>query len=170
MTRFTKGALLCAALPLGLMTGGCASMGFGGMGEAGVHQVQAGNWPAAKADFNEDYRSDPQHPIAVFNMGASYHHDGDVDKADGMFHEAVERGKTHIPDITLEPPGSGITVADQACSRLHRDNKLDAECGDKIVAVETPPPPPAPVVQAAPAPAPVEAEATTAPPPKQDRN
>lgn len=147
-------------------------MGLGGMGEAGVHDVVAGNWPAAKEDFNADYRSDPAHPIAVFNMGATYHHDGDIEKADGMFHEAVERGKTYIPDTTLEPPGSGITVADQACSRLHRDNKLDANCGDKIVAIETTTtsaPPPAPVAQAAPAPAPVEAEATTVAP-KQDRN
>jgi hypothetical protein len=164
--RFAKGALLCTVLPVGLMMSGCM-----GMGEAGVHDVQAGNWPAAKEDFSHDYQTDPAHPIAVFNMGATYHHDGDIDKADSMFHEAVERGKTHVPDFSLEPAGSGITVADQACSRLHRDNKLDADCGDRIVAAEAPPaPPPAPVAQAAPpAPPPVEAEATVAPP-KQDRN
>ena len=169
LNRFAKGALLCTVLPLGLMTSGCM-----GMGEAGVHDVQAGNWPAAKEDFNHDDQSDPAHPIAVFNMGATYHHDGDIDKADTMFHEAVERGKTHTPDFSLEPEGSGITVADQACSRLHRDNKLDANCGDRIVATEAPPAPaPTPVAEAAPAPAPapaIEAEATTAPPPKQDRN
>ena len=170
-TKSFKGALLCAALPVGLAMAGCS-----GVGEAGVHEVTAGNWTAAKEDFSRDYQNDPQHPVAVFNMGATYHHDGDVAKADDMFHEAVERGKTHVPDISLEPPGSGITVAHQACSRLHRDNKLDAGCGDHIVAVVTPPPAapaPAPVAEAAPPPAQapaMEAEATAVPAPKQDRN
>jgi hypothetical protein len=162
-----RGALLCAVLPLGLMTSGCGSLG--GIGNAGVHDVVAGNWTAAKEDFNEDYRDHPQHPIAVFNMGATYHHDGDVDKADNMFSEAVTRGKGYDPDITLEPQGAGLTVAEHACNRLHRDNKLDANCGDRIVAIETPAPP-APMAQATPEPAPaVEAEATTVPA-KQDRN
>jgi hypothetical protein len=174
LNRITKGALLCAVLPIGLAVSACS-----GVGEAGMHHVVAGNWPAAKEDFAKDYQNDPTHPVAVFNMGATYHHDGDIDKADSMFHEAVERGKTHIPDDTLEPAGSGVTVADYACSRLHRDNKLDAGCGDRIVAEAPPAPPPAPVAeaapppaavaQAAPEPAPVEAEATAVPP-KQDRH
>jgi hypothetical protein len=166
-----KGALLCAVIPAGLMMAGCST----GMGEAGLHEAAAGNWTAANADFASDYQKDPAHPIAVFNMGASYHHDGNVEKADSMFHEAVDRGKTNVPDLSIEPPGSGVTVAQYACSRLHRDNKLDASCGDRIVAVVEPPPaaPPAPVAEAAPPPAPAplaEAQATTVAPPKQDRN
>jgi hypothetical protein len=157
-----KGALICAVLPLGLLTSGCST----GMGAAGVHDVVAGNWTAAKEDFNEDYRNDPEHPIAVFNMGTAYHHDGDIDKADSMFSEAVQRGRGYEPDITLEPQGAGLTVSEHACNRLHRDNKLDANCGDRIVAAVTPPPAP---VQAEPAPA-AEAQATTVPPPKQDRH
>lgn len=146
-----------------------------GMGEAGVREVVAGNWPAAKEDFTRDYQKDPAHPIAVFNMGATYHHDGNIDRADSEFQDAVVRGKHLTPDISLEPAGSGVTIAELACSRLHRDNKLDVNCGDRIVAIETPPPAPAPTViaQAAPAPAPapaMEAQATTVAPPKQDRN
>ncbi len=143
------------------------------MGEAGFHDVVAGNWDAARVEFKDDYRGNPEHPVAVFNMGATYHHDGDINQADAMFSEAVIRGKDHIPDNSLEPPAAGPTVADYACARLHRDNKLDTNCGDQIAMV-TPPAPP-PVAQAAPEPAPaVEAQATTPPPapmpPKQDRN
>jgi hypothetical protein len=157
-----KGALICAVLPIALAASGCS-----GIGEAGSHQVVAGNWPAAKADFNEDYANHPGHPIAMFNIGATYHHDGDINKADSMFSETVQKGKGYVPDGTLEPANAGVTVAEHACSRLHRDNRLDANCGDRI-ALETPAP--APVAQAAPETAPaVEAEATTVPP-KQDRN
>src|SRR3954467_7924277 len=48
-----KGAFVCATLPIGLLLSGC-----GGMGSAGFHEVVAGNWPAAKQDFAEDYQSD----------------------------------------------------------------------------------------------------------------
>ncbi len=161
----TKIALLCATLPLGFLLAGCSGASDMGIGNAGVHDVVAGNWTAAKEDFNEDYSSHPQHPIAVFNMGTAYHHDGNIDKADSMFGEAVERGRDTRPPITLEPQGAGLTVTEHACNRLHRDNKLDANCGDQIVAVMTPPP--APIAEPAPAP---EAEATVVPAPKQDRH
>jgi hypothetical protein len=151
--------LICAVLPLAFGVTGCM-----GIGEAGSHEVVAGNWPAAKADFSADYASHPEHPIAVFNIGATYHHDGDIAKADSMFSEAVQRGKGYVPDGTLEP--AGLTVADHACARLHRDNRLDANCGDRI-AMETTAPPQ--VAQAEPPAA--EAQATeVAPPRKQDRN
>ncbi len=166
----SKTTLILAALPIALMTSACSSGGmFGGMGEAGFHDVQAGNWDGARVEFARDYQNYPQHPVAVFNMGVTYHHDGDTAKADTLFSDAVIKGKGHVPDDTLEPPGSGITVADHACARLHRDNRLDANCGDQI-ALEAPAP--APVAQAAPQPAPApEAQATTvAPKPKQDRN
>jgi len=163
-----KGAVICAVLPIGFLLTGC-----GGMGSAGFHQVVAGNWTAAKQDFSEDYQDNPEHPIAVFNMGAAYSHDGDVNKASSMFSEAVIRGKGYVPDNTLEPSNAGDTIAEHACARLHRDNRLDANCGDTIVAAVVTPPP-APMAQAAPEPAPaVEAEATVVPapvPPKQDRN
>jgi hypothetical protein len=179
LKNYAKGALLCAVIPFGMLASGCADPGdHKGIGYAGVHQVVAGNWDAAKGDFNQDYNGHPDHPIAVFNMGATYHHDGDINKADTLFSEAVVRGKGYMPDVTLEPEGhsdaslpapASLTVAEHACNRLHRDNKLDANCGDQIVAIEEPAP--APVAEAAPEPAPaVEAEATVVPPPKQDRN
>jgi hypothetical protein len=158
-----KGALICAVLPVGLLMSGCSMGGVDGIGYAGAHEVVAGNWTAAKADFNEDFKDSPDHPIAVFNMGTAYHHDGDIGQADNMFSEAVVRGRGYEPDGTLEPASSGVTVAEHACARLHRDNKLDPNCGDQI-ALEVAPPPPAPIAEA---PA-VEAQATA--PPKQDRN
>ena len=181
LKNYAKGALLCAMLPLGLVVSGCTTAGDNsGIGLAGVHQVVAGNWDAAKDDFNQDYSGHPDHPIAVFNMGATYHHDGDVNKADTLFSEAVIRGKGYVPYVTLEPEGhsdttmpapASLTVAEHACNRLHRDNKLDANCGDQIVAIVEPAPAPAPVAEAAPEPAPAaEAEATAVPKPKQDRN
>lgn len=162
---YRKCASLVALLPAGFLLAGC-----GGIGYDGLHEVVAGNWTAAKADFAEDYKNAPDHPIAQFNMGAAYHHDGDINRADNMFSQAVISGRKHFPDETLEPEGTGVPVSEHACTRLHRDNKLDTNCGDQI-AVELPPaPPPAPVAQATqPAPA-VEAQATAAPPPKQDRN
>jgi hypothetical protein len=84
-----------------------------------------------------------------------------------MFSEAVLTGKTYYPSATLEPEGTSATIGRHACTRLHRDNKLDTNCGDQI-AMELPPAPPPPVAQAAPEPAPaVEAQATA---PKQGRN
>lgn len=161
-----RGAVIAAVLPMGLFAAGCST---NGIGEAGFHDVVAGNWSAAKVNFAEDYQRYPDHPIAVFNMGATHHHDGSINQADVMFSEAVTRGKGFVPDASLEPVTAGPTIADMACARLHRDNKLDPNCGDRIAAVETP----APVVaQAEPAPA-VEAQATEVPepmPPKQARN
>jgi hypothetical protein len=163
-----RNALICAVLPIGLLAAGCAS--FGGIGSEGYHEVVAGNWPAAKADFEQDYKDAPSHPVAQFNIGTAYHHDGEINTADRMFSEAVISGRTYYPSLSLEPEGTSATVSRHACTRLHRDNKLDTNCGDQI-AMELPPaPPPAPVAQAAPEPAPaVEAQAT-APARKQDRN
>lgn len=182
MKLSAKGALLCAALPVALFVSGCTTntVDTAAIGNAGLHEVVAGNWTAAKDDFSRDYSANPEHPIAVFNMGVTNHHDGDIGRADTLFSEAVVRGKGYKPDLTLEPEMAGsntampavamLTVAEHACNRLHRDNKLDANCGDQI-AVITPEPAPAPVAEAAPEPAPaVEAQATAIPRPKQDRN
>jgi hypothetical protein len=104
-------------------------------------------------------------------MGDSYHHDGATGKADGMFHMVAADGKAFVPDKVLELGGENrenLTANAVACRHLHEDRQLDANCGDQIVAVVTPPP------AAEPAPA-VEAEATAPPPApvykrKQDRN
>src|ERR1041385_1476106 len=85
-----KSALLCAVLPIGLLAAGCSSIE--GIGAEGYHEVVAGNWPAAKADFQEDYKEAPEHPVAQFNIGTAYHHDGDISGADKMFSEAVISG------------------------------------------------------------------------------
>lgn len=150
----TKGAMLCAALPLGLLISGCTN----GIGAAGLKKVAAGNWPAAKVDFHRDYANHPNHPIAVFNMGATHAHEGDNNKAAMFFSETVQTGRGYVPDLTLEP-AVGATIAEHACSRLHRDNRLDVNCGDQLVAVVTPEP------EASEA---MAAQATVEP--KQDRN
>jgi hypothetical protein len=175
----TKYAIALAAFPLALLVSGCSSDVYG-VGHAGINQVAAGDWDAARVSFNEDYNAYPDHPIAVFNKGVTFHHDGDVNKADTLFSEAVVRGKGYQPYETLEPEHApepampmraSLTVAEHACNRLHRDNKLDPNCGDRIVALEVAPPPPAPVAEAAPEPEPaIAAEATIVPPPKQDRH
>ena len=160
-----RSALICAVLPLGLAAAGCTV--FEGIGAEGFHDVEAGNWQSAKVNFEQDYKSAPEHPVAQFNIGTAYHHDGDIATADKMFSEAVISGKTYYPSATLAPEGISATVERHACTRLHRDNKLDTNCGDQI-AMELPPAPPPPVAQAAPEPAPaIAAQATT---PKQDRN
>ena len=187
MTRKpSKYALILATLPLGLIVSGC-SMGTtdaSNIGLAGIHEVAAGNWTAAHAAFDADYNNHSDHPIAVFNKGVTVHHDGDVDKADTFFSEAVVRGQGYHPDLTLESEGASaparpmeasLTVKEHACNRLHSDNKLDPNCGDRIVAMVTPEPAPAPapVAEVAPPPAPapvVEAEATAAPAPKPSRH
>ena len=166
---FMRSGSLLAVLPACLLACGCSVIGGSGLGEAGAHDVVAGNWDGARAEFTSDYQYKPHHPITVFNMGASYHHFGDTDKADTFFREAVVIGKTYIPDGSLEPVSAGPTVRNMACARLHVDHRLDANCGDEI-ALEVPVPPPAPVAQAAPEPPPaIEAQAT-AEPAKQDRN
>jgi len=163
-----RSALLCAILPIGLLTAGCSMVE--GIGAEGFHDVEHGNWQSAKVNFEQDYKMAPEHPVAQFNIGTALHHDGDINTADKMFSEAVISGRTYYPSASLEPEGVSATVSRHACTRLHRDNKLDTNCGDQI-AMELPPaPPPAPVAQAAPPPEPapaVEAQATA---PKQDRN
>jgi len=162
--------LMCAVLPIGLLGAGCSFVE--GMGAEGFHEAKAGNWQAAKVEFAQDYQYAPNHPIAQFNMGTAYHHEGNLKDAHKLFSQAVISGREYFPSASLEPEGTAVTVARHACTRLHRDNTLDVNCGDQI-AMELPPaPPPAPIAQAEPAPAPeapvaVEAQATA---PKQDRN
>jgi len=169
LNLWKKGALVCAVLPIGLFVSGCSSSSYdSGMGEKGVAEVKAGNWQAAREDFTSDYSRHPEHPIAVFNMGDTYHHDGNLQLADAKFSDAVTIGKKYQPDGFLEPDSRGATIAEISCRHLHEDSKLDANCGDQIALV-TPPAPPAQVAEAQPEPAPaVEAQATTVP--KQDRN
>src|SRR5579862_6719064 len=118
---WSKGALACAVLPIGLLVSGCSM----GMGEAGVAEVKQGNWQAAREDFASDYKKDPSHPIAVFNMGDTYHHDGNLQDADAKFGDAVTIGKAYHPDLFLEPDSNGATIAQVACRHLHEDNKLN---------------------------------------------
>jgi hypothetical protein len=163
-----KSALILAVLPIGLLGPGCTM--FEGIGAEGFHEVEAGNWKAARVNFEQDLKYAPEHPVAQFNMGAAHHHDGEIDSAHRMFSEAVISGKTYYPSATMEPEGTGATVGRHACTRLHRDNKLDVNCGDQI-AMQLPPAPPPPVAQAEP-PAALAAQATAPEPPapKQDRN
>jgi hypothetical protein len=161
MRSSSKVTFFSLLLPLGLLTAGCSGMG---VGKAGVDDVIAGNWDGARIEFTRDYQDKPDHPIAVFNMGVTHQHDGDIGKADSLFSEAAVRGKGYVPHRTLELLSSGRTVAEHACARLHRDNRLDASCGDQI-ALEAPVAPPAPIAQATrEAPAAVEAQATREPP------
>jgi len=172
INRFKGGALVCAVLPMGLLLSGCAIFTGDGIGMAGIHDIQRGDWQAAKADFNEDYVNHPEHPIAVFNMGDSYHHDGVLTQADAKFSEAAAIGKVYHPDLFLEANAQGATITEIACRHLHEDHRLDSNCGDQI-ALEAPPTPAPAVAEAAPAPAPQsEAQATVVPtrPAKQDRN
>ena len=170
MFKFSgRSALIFAVLPLGLLAPGCSV--FEGMGSEGYHEVVAGNWPAAKVEFEQDYKYAPNHPVAQFNIGAAHHHDGNINSADSMFSQAVISGRTYYPSRSLEPEGTSATISRHACTRLHRDNKLDTNCGDQI-AMELPPAP-APVAQAAAEPPVAIAAQATAPeptPPKQDRH
>lgn len=169
MRRYiTKGRVICAVLPLALLAAGCADLRP--IGQPGYDEFKAGDFQHASASFRHDMDKYPDSRIAQFNMGDTYHHEGDIDKADGMFHTVAADGKDFVPDKILEVGGENrdnITASAVACRHLHEDRQLDANCGDQIVAVVTP----------APEPAPVEAEATTpAPEPapvykrKQDRN
>jgi len=165
----SKVAFFLLVVPLGLFNAGCSTPGIGA---AGLHDVAAGNWDRARIEFNRDFQDKPEHPIAVFNLGVTHQHDGMTGQAYMLFSEAAVRGKGYVPDETLEPPNAGLTVAEHACARLHRDNRLDANCGDQI-ALEAPVPPPPPIAEAAPEPPPPPA--VEAPPArlllrKQDRN
>ena len=165
--RFTKGALICAVLPLGLLAGGCADLRP--IGQPGYDEFKAGNYEKANVNFRRDIDHYPDSTIAQFNMGASYHQGGDTEKADGMFHTVAADGKAFVPDKVLELGGENrenLTASAVACRHLHEDRQLDANCGDQMVAVVEQP-------AAEPAPA-VEAEATAPAPTvytrKQDRN
>ena len=171
LSSSSKVTFFLLVLPLGLFNAGCS-----GIGAAGLHDVAAGNWDRARIEFASDYQYQPAHPIAVFNMGVTHQHDGDTGRAYALLSEAAVRGRGYVPDETLEPPDAGLTVAEHACARLHRDNRLDPSCGDQI-ALEAPLPPPPPIAQATREPPPPVIEATPVPPPpsrallrKLDRN
>lgn len=172
LNRYTRGALICAVLPLGLLAAGCAELRP--IGQPGYDEFKAGDYQHAEADFQRDIDKHPDSIVAQFNMGDSYRQEGDGGKADGMFHQVAADGKDFVPDKVLELGGynrDNVTANAVACRHLHEDHQLDANCGDQIVAAA---PPPAPAEEPAPA---VEAEATAPPPPpapvykrKQDRN
>ena len=98
-------------------------------------------------------------------MGATYHQEGDIKQADGMYSQAAANGKDYRPSRFLEANSTNATMTEMACRHLHEDNQRDVSCNDRIAAAE-------PV--AAPAPQAVEAAATVYTPPehpaKQDRN
>src|SRR6185312_6682715 len=172
MRSYFRGALICAVVPAAFLVSGCAELV--GEGHPGYDEFKAGNYQAARADFQEDISQRPGSPIAQFNMGDSYHQAGDVGQADGMFHQVAASGKNFAPDEILELGDANrdnITANAMACRHLHEDHQLDANCGDQMIAVAAPAPAPAEAP-----PPPVEAEATTPPPApapmprKQDRN
>src|SRR5579863_7665932 len=74
--RYTKGALISAILPLGLLLSGCG--GMMGEGHPGYDEFKAGDYQAAKVDFTHDINKRPNSPIAQFNIGDSYHQEGDI--------------------------------------------------------------------------------------------
>lgn len=141
------------------------------IGQPGYDEFKAGDYQRANVSFRHDMDRYPDSTIAQFNMGDSYHHEGDTPQADGMFHQVAADGKDFVPDKVLELGGENrenLSANAVACRHLHEDRQLDANCGDQIVAVVVPPP------AAEPAPA-VEAEATAPEPApvykrKQDRN
>jgi hypothetical protein len=174
-SRYTKGALICAMLPIGLFAAGCA-MSSGhetntavssnpGLGQEGFEAFAAGDYSKSKVEFTNDYRDHSGSPLTQFNMGATYHKDGDIKKADGMYSQAAANGKDYRPSRFLEANSANATVTEVACRHLHEDRQLDVSCNDQMAAAE-----PAPAA----APQAVEAAATvyTPPeqPPKQDRN
>jgi tetratricopeptide (TPR) repeat protein len=170
LSRYTKGALICAILPIGFFAGGCTVLM--GEGNPGYGEFKHGNYAEAKADFTDDINNRPNSPIAQFNMGDSYRQEGDNGKADGMFHQVAADGKDFAPDRILELGGDNhdnVTARTVACRHLHEDHQLDVNCDDRMVAIVEP----APVVEEAPPQ--IEAEATSPPAPvvherKQDRN
>lgn len=172
LSRYTKGALICAILPIGILAAGCSSI----MGEGydGYHEFKDGNYAQAKVDFTRDITDRPNSPIAQFNIGDSYRQEGNNGRANGMFHQAAADGKSSVPDMILELGGGNrgnVTTRTMACRHLHEDHQLDVNCDDRMAEIQ-PPPAPVAVSEAAPTPVAVEAEATS--PPvyvrKRDRN
>jgi hypothetical protein len=167
LNRYTKGALICAVLPIGLFASGCE-----GLGHPGYDEFAAGNYEQSKVDFGTDFQKHPGNPLTQFNMGATYHQEGDIAKADGMYSEAAAGGNDYRPSEFLEADSDNATVRNIACRHLHEDRQLDVSCDDQAAAIA--PIQPAPVVaEATVEPAPeVEAAATDVPPEprKQDRN
>ncbi|HWX90836.1 MAG TPA: hypothetical protein VNY75_11050 [Rhizomicrobium sp.] len=170
--RYAKSALICAVLPIALFASGCMVAGHSGsdtavssnpgLGEEGFEAFAAGHYSESKAEFVNDYRNHGGSPLTQFNMGATYHHDGDIKQADGMYSQAAADGKDYRPSRFLEADSRNATVTEIACRHLHEDNQRDVSCNDQMAAAE---PAPAPAVEAA-------ATVYTPPeqPPKQDRN
>lgn len=171
--RFTKSALICAVLPIALFASGCvvaehsgsdtAVSSNPGLGERGFKAFAAGNYSKSKMEFTNDYQNHAGNPLTQFNMGATYHQEGDVKQADGMYSQAAADGKDYRPSRFLEADSRNASVTEIACRHLHEDRQLDVSCNDQMAAAEP-----------APAPEAVEAAATVYTPPehprKQDRN
>jgi hypothetical protein len=171
LSRYTKGALICAILPIGFLSAGCSLMGEG---DPGYGEFKRGDYAQAKTDFTHDINNRPNSPVAQFNIGDSYRQEGDNTRADGMFRQAAADGKDTTPDNILEMGGGNhdnLTARTMACRHLHEDHQLDTNCDDRIAEIR-PSPAPVAVSEAAPTPVAVEAEATSPPvyQRKQDRN
>jgi hypothetical protein len=172
LNRYTKGALICAILPIGFFASGCSSMM--GEGYSGYHEFKNGNYAQAKSDFTDDITDRPHSAIAQFNIGDSYRQEGNNTRANGMFHQAAAEGKDVVAVQVLELGGGNrdrVTTTAMACRHLHEDHQLDVNCNDRI-AENQPTLAPVVVSEAATTPVAVEAEATSPPvhERKQDRN
>ena len=173
LSRYKKGALICAILPIGFLGAGC-SLIAGGEGNPGYGEFRRGDYAQAKVDFTHDIDNRPNSSVAQFNIGDSYRQEGDNARADGMFHQAAADGKNTVPDNILEQGGGNrdnLTASNMACRHLHEDHQLDVNCDDRIAEIQ-PTPAPVAVSEAASTPVAVEAEATSPPvyQRKQDRN
>lgn len=167
LSRFTKSALICAVLPIGLLAGGCSSAGEG---YPGYEHFAAGHYAEAKADFTTDMNDRPNSPYSQFNIGDSYRQEGDNARANGMFHQAAASGYDIHPDRALELGGQNsdrVSIRTLACRHLHEDRQLDVNCDDRIAEIQ-----PVAITEAPPTPVAVEAQATSPPvyERKQDRN
>jgi|SRR5471030_57219 hypothetical protein len=165
LNRYTKSALLCAMLPIGLFGSGCStSSSQPTAGHPGYDEFSAGDFTKAKIDFTTDYNKQPEAAWAEFNIADSYRQEGDNTRANAMFSRAAANGKDAHPDLFLELGGDahGASVTEMACRHLHEDHQRDVNCGDRMAEI-----------QSTQAPEPSEAAATYVPPetpPKQDRN
>src|SRR5580692_4136757 len=105
LSRYKKGALICAILPIGFLGAGC-SLIAGGEGNPGYGEFRRGDYAQAKVDFTHDIDNRPNSSVAQFNIGDSYRQEGDNARADGMFHQAAADGRDRRPDKFLELGGN----------------------------------------------------------------
>jgi tetratricopeptide (TPR) repeat protein len=85
-----------------LLAAGCSSLAAGGRNAEGVRLYKSGQYDAALRDFQEATYTDPSNPDGYYNLAATYHRLGEIqkqqsylDQAENYYNQCLDHDPNH---------------------------------------------------------------------------